>query len=74
MLKRAVITGTTLRHRTVEDKGRIARLLHAKVWPLIEAGQVLPRIDRVVPLAEVAQAHEALEQGKVAGKIVLKVR
>jgi putative PIG3 family NAD(P)H quinone oxidoreductase len=74
MLKRAVITGTTLRHRTVEDKGRIARLLYEKVWPLIEGGQVLPRVDRVVPLAEVAQAHEALEQGKVAGKIVLQVR
>lgn len=74
MLKRAVITGTTLRHRTVEDKGRIARLLQEKVWPLIEAGRILPHIDRVVPLVQVAEAHEALEQGRVAGKIVLRVR
>jgi NADPH:quinone reductase len=73
-LKRAVITGTTLRHRTVEDKGRIAGILREKVWPLIEAGRVRPRIDRVVPLPEVARAHEAMEQGAVAGKIVLRVR
>jgi len=73
-LKRAVITGTTLRHRSVEDKGRIAGILREKVWPLVEAGRVRPHIDRVVPLAEVARAHEAMEQGAVAGKIVLEVR
>lgn len=73
-LKRAVITGSTLRHRTVADKGRVARVLQERVWPLIEAGKVLPRIDRVVPLTQVAHAHQALEQGLVAGKIVLQVR
>jgi NADPH2:quinone reductase len=74
MLKRAVITGSTLRHRSVEDKGRVAALLRDKVWPLIEAGQIRPRIDRVVPLAEIARAHDAMERGLVAGKVVLQVR
>jgi putative PIG3 family NAD(P)H quinone oxidoreductase len=73
-LKRAVITGTTLRHRSVEDKGRIAGIVREKIWPLIEAGRIRPRIDRVVPLSQVARAHEAMEQGAVAGKIVLLVR
>lgn len=73
-LKRAVITGSTLRHRSIEDKGRVSAILREKVWPLIEAGRIRPQIDRVVPLAQVAHAHEALEQGLVAGKIVLKVR
>lgn len=73
-LKRAVITGSTLRHRSIEDKGRVAAILLEKVWPLIEAGRILPRIDRVVPLAEVARAHQALEEGLVAGKVVLRVR
>jgi NADPH:quinone reductase len=73
-LKRAVITGSTLRHRSVEDKGRVAGILQEKVWPLIEAGRIVPRIDRVVPLAQVARAHEAMEQGRVAGKVVLRVR
>jgi len=73
-LKRAVITGSTLRHRSIQDKGRVASILREKLWPLIEAGAVRPHIDRVVPLAEVARAHEALEAGLVAGKVVLRVR
>ena len=38
MRKRAWITGSTLRPRTPEEKGVIARELLAHVWPLFENG------------------------------------
>lgn len=40
---------------------------------LIEQGRLKPVIDIVLPLHEVAQAHQRLEQGGVRGKIVLQV-
>ncbi len=40
---------------------------------LIEKGKVRPVIDSVMPLKDVALAHQKLEKGGVRGKIVLKV-
>jgi putative PIG3 family NAD(P)H quinone oxidoreductase len=71
MQKRLTLTGSTLRVRSVEEKGAIARALEAKVWPLLAAGQVAPVIYRTLPLAEAAEAHRLLESGEVVGKVVL---
>ena len=73
MRKRLTITGSTLRARPVEDKAAIARAVRARVWPLIEAGAIVPVIDSVFPLAEAAQAHRRMEAGGHVGKIVLRV-
>jgi NADPH2:quinone reductase len=73
MQRRLTITGSTLRIRTVEEKGAIARELEARVWPLLAARQVAPIVDRTVPLAHAAEAHRLLESGEVVGKIVLTV-
>ena len=40
---------------------------------LIEAGELIPVIDRVVPLAEAADGMRRLESGQVRGKLVLSV-
>lgn len=40
---------------------------------LIERGQVRPLVDEVLPLNEVAKAHERLESGHGGGKVVLRV-
>lgn len=45
----------------------------AEIGRLIDAGQVVPRIDRVFPLDEAAEAEAALEHDHVRGKIVLEV-
>ena len=71
MQKRLTLTGSTLRVRSVEEKGASARALEAKVWPLLAAGQVAPLIYRTLTLAEAAEAHRLLESGEVIGKIVL---
>jgi len=73
MRNRLTITGSTLRPRTVQEKGAIAAALHAKVWPLIEKGTVKPLIERTFPLAEAAAAHRLLESSSHVGKIVLTV-
>jgi NADPH:quinone reductase-like Zn-dependent oxidoreductase len=41
------------------------------VWPWIHAGIVTPVIDRVMPMAEAADAHRLLDGGAVTGKVVL---
>ncbi|HUK09129.1 MAG TPA: NAD(P)H-quinone oxidoreductase [Stellaceae bacterium] len=71
MLKRLTVTGSTLRPRTVEQKGAIAACLRRQVWPLLEKKQVKPVIYRTFPLAEAAAAHRLMETSEHIGKIVL---
>jgi len=71
MQKRAVITGSTLRPRSADEKARIAAEVEQVVWPWIAAGKVKTVIDAIFPLAEAAQAHAHLEAGAHVGKVVL---
>ncbi len=73
MLKRGTITGSTLRARSVEQKGAIAAPLRRVVWPLLEQGKVKPQIYRAFPLAEAEEAHRLMESSAHIGKIVLTV-
>ena len=73
MLKRGTITGSTLRARTVEQKGAIAAPLKRVVWPLLDQGKVKPVIHRTFPLAEASEAHRLMESSEHIGKIVLTV-
>lgn len=71
MLKRLVLTGSTLRAREIPFKAAIAAELKDKVWPLIEAGKVRPVIDSTYPLARVVDAHKRIDSAGHVGKIVL---
>jgi len=71
--RRLTITGSTLRPRSVEEKGEIAAALRREVWPLLESGQVKPLIYRTFPLADAAAAHRLMESSEHVGKIVLTV-
>ena len=71
--RRLTVTGSTLRPRSVEEKGQIADALREHVWPLIEAGAVKPVIYRTLPLADAAEAHRLMESSEHIGKIVLVV-
>lgn len=73
MMKRAVITGSTLRPRDADEKARLAAAVEATVWPWIEAGKLRPLIDKTFPLEEAAQAHAYLEGGAHVGKVMLTV-
>jgi NADPH2:quinone reductase len=71
MLKRLVHTGSTLRARSVADKGVIAADLDARVSPLFRDGKVKPLIDSSFPLAKASEAHARMESSHHIGKIVL---
>jgi putative PIG3 family NAD(P)H quinone oxidoreductase len=73
MVKRLVITGSTLRPRPADEKARLAGEVERIVWPWIAAGKVRPIIDRTFPLAEAAEAHAWLEGGSHVGKVMLSV-
>ena len=74
LAKRLTITGSTLRPRTVEEKGRIAEALAREVWPSLESGDVKPIVYSTFPLAEAAAAHRLMESSEHIGKIVLTVQ
>lgn len=71
--KRLTFAATTLRGRTIAEKGTIRDALLKNVWPLIEAGKIKPVIDSTYPLAEAGAAHVRMRQGGHFGKIVLTV-
>jgi NADPH2:quinone reductase len=73
LVKRLTVTGSTLRPRSIAEKGAIAAALKEKVWPLLEAGRVKPVIHKVFPLEEASAAHTLMESSAHIGKIMLAV-
>lgn len=71
MRNRLTVTGSTLRPRSVDQKGEIAVSLREKVWPLFDAGKIGPVIHQTFPLNEAAQAHALMESSTHIGKIIL---
>ena len=71
--RRLTITGSTLRPRSVDFKGAIARSLRAHVWPLLESKKIKPVIHEVFELEGAAKAHQLMESSQHIGKIVLTV-
>ena len=71
--RRLTLTGSTLRPRSVEEKGAIAWALRGSVWPMVERGTVRPLVHQTFPLAQAAEAHRLLESRGHVGKIVLTV-
>jgi NADPH2:quinone reductase len=73
MMKRIVLTGSTLRARPADEKARLIGQVEAVAWPWIVAGCVRPPVQATYPLAEAKAAHLRLEAGDRVGKIVLTV-
>jgi putative PIG3 family NAD(P)H quinone oxidoreductase len=71
MGRRLTITGSTLRPRSVAEKGAIAAALRQHVWPLLESGMVKPIVHATFPLRAAAEAHRVMESGTHIGKLVL---
>src|SRR6185295_3194801 len=50
--RRLTLTGSTLRTRSVEEKGALAKAVHQHVWPLFESGVVRVIVHRKFPLRD----------------------
>jgi putative PIG3 family NAD(P)H quinone oxidoreductase len=73
MTKRLQIFGSVLRSRPLADKIAITRSFRTKWLPLLAAGRIKPVVDRVFPLAQVANAHRYMEENRNFGKIILSL-
>ncbi len=71
--RRLTITGSTLRPRTVSQKGALARTVHEHVWPWFESGAVKVLVYKTFPLRNAAEAHRVMESSAHIGKLVLVV-
>ncbi|AGM02849.1 NAD(P)H-quinone oxidoreductase [Amycolatopsis keratiniphila] len=74
MGKRASVFGAGLRSRPLAQKAAIVADVRERLWPLVEQGSVKPIVGQVVPMAEAASAHRALEDGTVFGKVLLAAK
>jgi putative PIG3 family NAD(P)H quinone oxidoreductase len=71
MRDRLILTGSTLRPRSADEKARLTAAVEARVWPWIEAGKIKPIVDRTFPLADAGAAHAYVESGRHVGNVVL---
>ena len=73
MIKRQTMTASTLRPQSIEAKAEMARELRDEVWPLIDAGEIIPIVYKTFPLTQAPEAHRLMESSAHIGKIVLTV-
>jgi NADPH:quinone reductase-like Zn-dependent oxidoreductase len=71
MMKRATLTGSTLRTRPVAFKAELARAIEEAVWPIVKQGRYKPVIDSMFPFDRVVDAHKRIDSGEHVGKIIL---
>lgn len=70
--RRAVLTGSLLRPRSVAEKAAIVRALRDQVWPLYAQGRLAPPvIDSVHAPHEAARAHARMGSSAHVGKMLL---
>lgn len=73
MMKRLLITGSTLRARSPEFKKALADDIHEKAYPLIENKEFKNMVRYRFRLDEAADAHRLMESRDFMGKIILQL-
>lgn len=71
MGKRAVLRGSMLRARTLEEKAAVTRLVERDVVPALALGAVRVPVEATFRLQDVAAAYRRFSSGGKLGKIVL---
>ena len=72
MLKRLIVTGSTLRIRSDEEKQNIRDSIKTYIWPLFENKTINMIIDKKFSFNDVKKAHEYMENNENIGKLLLK--
>lgn len=70
MLKRLIITASTLRSRSTEEKAEIAQSIQKYLMQAIEAREIIPIIDKYFKASDIENAHQYMESNQHKGKIV----
>lgn len=74
MTKQLKVSGSTLRSRSPEEKGKIVNQVVEHIWPLIEQGKYKPTIFQSFNMEDVNLAHELMESSSHIGKILLDIK
>ncbi len=74
MVKRQQIIGSVLRSRPVAEKGEIVAEFTRRALPKFADRSIVPIIEKVFGIDQVADAHRMMEEDKHFGKIVLKIQ
>jgi len=74
MVKRQQIIGSVLRSRPVAEKAEIVAEFTRRALPKFADRSIVPIIEKVFSIDQVADAHRMMEEDKHFGKIVLKIR
>jgi NADPH2:quinone reductase len=70
--KRATLTGSVLRSRSLGEKLELTAAFAAAVLPLFASGRLKPVIEDVLPMQAIQQAHARMESDDLFGKLVLR--
>lgn len=73
LLQRQRICGLLMRSRSVTERIELVQRFERELWPALASGALSPRVDQVMPLADVAVAHGRMERNLNVGKIVLSL-
>lgn len=71
MRRRLKLTGSTLRSRSVGEKGRLRDALLERAWPWVESGRLRPQISHRLALSQAGRAHQMLQSSEHFGKVIL---
>ena len=74
MVKRQQIIGSVLRSRPVKEKGEIVAEFTRRALPKFADRTIVPIIEKVFTIDQVADAHRMMEEDKHFGKIVLRIQ
>lgn len=73
LMRRIAVIGSTLRSRSIEEKGRIVDAFRSRFGEALDAHRLRPPIDCVLPFAQAGEAHRRMQESAHFGKIVLRV-
>ena len=72
MTRRASLTGTVLRARSLEEKISLTKAFESQVLPHFASGALRPVVDRILSAESAPEAHRLLEENTTFGKVLLK--
>ena len=73
MVKRQSIIGSVLRSRPVSEKGEIVAEFTRRALPKFADRSIVPIVEKVFTLDQVADAHRMMEEDRHFGKIVMRI-
>jgi putative PIG3 family NAD(P)H quinone oxidoreductase len=73
LVRRLSLIGSTMRSRSAEAKAATVAAFEARFGAALEAGEIRPVIDRILPLAEAPEAHRVVAASEHFGKVILRV-